>query len=212
MKRILYTLLLLIPTTFVYSQENEKLLEKLQKMDSIKISCLKQNDAEFCEKYLDEITLNIFKNIYSNNRSKLKVNEIYNMELEILESRYNEFIRDYNELYKLENYNVNLQKALLKNFSTKYNNEKKFKESFLDKNELTKYINKMDRALIIGIVAKQMNVIVKNAQKEEDESYEKLKSINIYRDKNLKRLNILLKDYELMSENDKNLLWKTFKD
>lgn len=140
----------------------------------------------------------------------------YDDEIENYISAINEFYPAYSKILDLDNLsNKEVQKALIKDYALKYydlfNGNYEGKKinillyGFDDKNEFKAYLNNTYYWLKNATTLKINKKIIIYHEEE-------INREEIYINKNLKRLLIKRETWDKMSENDKDILWKTFKN
>ena len=136
-------------------------------------------------------------------------------EVERYISAEKEFFVTFNKLKHLDNLsNKQLQKALIQDYVNEYydlfqfvNNGKKVNflmYGFENKDDLDEYIDNAYYFLLTKTSILISDKVIAQLEKE-------VKEEDIYINKNLKRLGIKRSEWDNMSENDKDILWKTFK-
>jgi len=125
-----------------------------------------------------------------------------------LHLKNDDFNIQYSKLLELNDFSIyEIQKAIVNNFYEKYKffpeMEKGFNK-FDNEVDVKNYINKVNYSFDF-ILWQDLIIEIKNYYKD------KIDKLEDYKNKNLKRLGISIEQYNKLSENDKNLLWKEFK-
>ncbi len=123
-------------------------------------------------------------------------------------SAINELRPTYNKILEMENPSVNVQKALVKDYASKYQDlfykDEQKKENYLKvglgKENYKKYLDLLESIMEIKAVKSINEIYIE---------YYDLKAA--YIDQNLKRLNITRAEFDAMSEKDQQTLINTFK-
>lgn len=97
-----------------------------------------------------------------------------------------------------------MQNAILNDYLTK-NNIKPLTKNFKDRTAVEKRIIDIDEYFIATISNKHLINLKTNIENSS-------KQLNDYIDKNLRRLKISRKEFDSLSDNDRNLLFNEFKD
>ncbi|SHM70402.1 hypothetical protein SAMN05444360_11621 [Chryseobacterium carnipullorum] len=183
MKRIFIFLLLSIFFGISYGQNVDEILNKRSlKTDSLTLELQKYNIQDNKVKYLQN-TRKVLKSVVD-------------------------------DVLKLENFNnKTMQKVLMKPLTEYYDafnveRDKKttntLRYGFKNKEDFINHYKAAEALLLGKLIECQYQALIDDAQRVVDE-------VNIYIDRNLKRLGMTIEEYEKLSENDKKLLEKSFK-
>ena len=175
------TFLFILISGFIFSQERVNLLD-----DEVKI----------------------LKEDLKKQKSKYDSLHLKNDEIDYTIKMQNDFNIQYSKLLELNDFSIyEIQKAIVNNFYEKYKffpeMEKGFNK-FYNAVDVKNYINKVNYSFDF-ILWQDLIIEIKNYYKD------KIDKLEDYKNKNLKRLGISIEQYNKLSENDKNLLWKEFK-
>lgn len=204
MKKIL--ILFCFLSIYTFAQNNDELAKKLDSLEIVENKCLETKDYDFCKDMTANAQEKIYEELYEQNVKEINELGLYDANIEYLEKKRKSFIENYSKLLELDNYNnIDIQNAILQPYNEKYNNGKKLSFTFDNKEEIKSFIKSISNILLRKIVVKQLELIIHHNTKE----YQKIEE---YINKNLKRLNISRKTFDEMSDNDKEILWKSFKN
>ncbi|MBV8326623.1 hypothetical protein [Chryseobacterium sp.] len=129
---------------------------------------------------------------------------LYDRNIELRQSHREDLKLAYGKMLNLENYSsLPLQNALLKDYFIKYR-EQPLKVKFDNREQVESRIGMFDEAYVATITL----MYLKNLKNFWELHVQKMDE---YIDRNLKRLNVSKKEFEDLSDNDKELLWKEFK-
>ena len=175
------TFLFILISGFIFSQERVNLLD-----DEVKI----------------------LKEDLKKQKSKYDSLHLKNDEIDYTIKMQNDFNIQYSKLLELNDFSIyEIQKAIVNKFYEKYKffpeMEKGFNK-FDNAVDVKNYINKVNYSFDF-ILWQDLIIEIKNYYKD------KIDKLEDYKNKNLKRLGISIEQYNKLSENDKNLLWKEFK-
>ncbi|AQY21445.1 hypothetical protein AB406_0487 [Riemerella anatipestifer] len=199
-------LLFVFCSSFIYAQDKDQLFKKLDSLGIVENKCLETKDYDFCRDMIADTREEIYEELYKQNVKEINELGLYDASIEYLENKRKSFIENYSKLLELDNYdNIDIQNAILQPYDEKYNNGKKLSFVFENKEGIKSFIKSISNTLLRKILRKQLELIV-NYRTEEYQRIEK------YINKNLKRLNISRKTFDEMSDNDKAVLWKSFKN
>lgn len=130
--------------------------------------------------------------------------KLHNNSIERAEIKRENVKQAYSKLLSLDNFNsLKIQNALLNDYFLKYK-EKPLTHKFNNRAEVEKRIGLIDEAYVSSIALMYLNVIMKHLEQS-------VQTMNDYIDTNLKRLNLTRKEFEELSDNDKEIIWKEFK-
>lgn len=140
---------------------------------------------------------------YNSTKIKYDSLELKNTNVEFLETKQKDFNETFSKFLEINDYTKHyIQDAIQKDYNTKYKNSKYIR--FNNEKEVINFINEINRAYYSRINY-LMLISVKNFYAK------KVSKLEQYKIRNLKRLNITEKQYNSLSEKDKDLLWKEFK-
>lgn len=162
-----------------------------------------------------QIQYNFVENEYNKSLIEYKNVLKYDSEIENCISAVNEFRPTYNKILELDNLdNKQVQKALVENYAKEYydlfnytyegKKHNMLLYGFDSKEEFKNYIDNTYH-YILNDTSLKINRKISDFYKKEWNDQE------LYINSNLKRLGIKRETWDKMSENDKDLLWKTFK-
>ncbi|KAA2223096.1 hypothetical protein [Chryseobacterium sediminis] len=130
--------------------------------------------------------------------------KLYNKNIELRELKRKAVKEAYGKLLNLESYSsLKVQNALLNDYFVKYK-EGPLTKKFNTREEVEKRIGLYDEAF-----AATIGLMYLESSKEHMEL--QVKIFNDYIEKNLKRLGLTRKEFDALSENDREALWKEFK-
>ncbi|UWX61379.1 hypothetical protein N0B40_03665 [Chryseobacterium oranimense] len=183
MKRIFIFLLFSLFFEISYGQNvNEILNKRSVKTDSLRLELQKYNIQDDKVEYLQ----NARKVLKSTVDDVLKLEDFNNKTLQKV------LMKPLTEYYDAFNFESN--KKIINTLRYGFENKEDFINHY-----------KASEALLLGkLIDRQYQALIDDSQRVIDE-------VNMYISKNLKRLGITIEEYEKLSENDKELLEKSFK-
>lgn len=191
-------------STLLYSQINESLTNQLDSLLSQDSKCLETNEYDYCMDKTAVLKREIFNKMQKQNTDDLNRLQLSSSSIDYLTEKRENFILNYSKLLELDSFNnLSIQNAIIKPYSEKYDNGKDLSFKFESKTDVNSFIVKISDILQRRIIEEQFKVL--------GEHYKtKVTKTEMYINKNLKKLNISRKTYDEMSDNDKEILWKSF--
>lgn len=155
----------------------------------------------FCQEQMvlnDEII-----EMYKSSKFKYDSIGIKNNKIDFQIKKLDDFNNTYSKLLKIEDFSKKfIQKAIQSDYNLKYKDSAILE--FNNKEEVKNYIKEINNAIYSNLTFMILTEL-KNFYSGV------VNNQNLYLENNLKKFNITRKQFDELSENDKNLLWKEFK-